>query len=104
MNRLSPSVSRAHDETASNISRNSSIDSGIQFASEGENGGGGGGVTSEGRKTSVSMASSDKEKKEDPDVKKSSEGIDGGSLGFGDLANDIFSTIASMGGGDSLFS
>ena len=34
----SPSISRLQDETSSNISRNSSIDSGIQFASEAENG------------------------------------------------------------------
>ena len=34
----SPSISRLQDETGSNISRNSSIDSGIQFASEAENG------------------------------------------------------------------
>ena len=33
----SPSISRLQDETSSNISRNSSIDSGIQFASEAEN-------------------------------------------------------------------
>ena len=34
----SPGISRLQDETSSNISRNSSIDSGIQFASEAENG------------------------------------------------------------------
>lgn len=34
----SPSITRLQDETGSNISRNSSIDSGIQFASEAENG------------------------------------------------------------------
>lgn len=34
----SPSIARLQDETSSNISRNSSIDSGIQFASEAENG------------------------------------------------------------------
>jgi hypothetical protein len=40
MNKIanSPSISRLQDETSSNISRNSSIDSGIQFASEAENG------------------------------------------------------------------
>lgn len=39
MNKIanSPSISRLQDETSSNISRNSSIDSGIQFASEAEN-------------------------------------------------------------------
>ena len=39
-NRLahSPSITRLQDETGSNMSRNSSIDSGIQFASEAENG------------------------------------------------------------------
>ena len=40
----SPSISRLQDETGSNISRNSSIDSGIQFASEAENGSTNGGV------------------------------------------------------------
>ncbi len=34
----SPSISRLQDETSSNMSRNSSIDSGIQFASEAESG------------------------------------------------------------------
>ena len=34
----SPSIARLQDETSSNISRNSSIDSGIQFASEVESG------------------------------------------------------------------
>lgn len=38
----SPSITRLQDETGSNISRNSSIDSGIQFASEAENGSGNG--------------------------------------------------------------
>lgn len=40
----SASIARLQDETGSNISRNSSIDSGIQFASEAENGSTNGGV------------------------------------------------------------
>ncbi len=56
----SPSISRLQDETSSNISRNSSIDSGIQFASEAENGSTNGGVEpmSQGVEPVVSPSSS----------------------------------------------
>ena len=60
MTRLAPSssysstsVSRStHDESSSTMSRNSSMDSGIQYISEGETGGGGGGGATSGERAS----------------------------------------------------
>ena len=118
MSKLSPSVSRAQEETLSTISRNSSIDSGIQYSSEGENGGG---VTSEGVSNASTASSGAGVAATSDSVSNTStvsSGVgEGGQEGakkltgdeksnsdtLGDFS-DILSAIANMGGGDSWFS
>ena len=108
MTRLSPSVSRAQEETT--ISRNSSIDSGIQYSSEGENGGGVAGETARNASTSSSGVGSTTSES----TNTASSGVGGGGNklagsekkpgeGLGDFS-DLLSVIANMGGGDSFFS
>ena len=81
----------------SNISRDSSVDSGIQFAGDGENGGGGGGtgdsVNSVGSDSVTVGTSVEKKMKKSEDAKTEDQG-----LGFGDFASDVFSAIANMKG------
>lgn len=73
----SPSIIRLQDETSSNISRNSSIDSGIQFASEAENG------SANGVEAAMqSLTAAPEESRENSDVRK--------SVGF---ADDIFAAL-----------
>ena len=111
MTRLSPSVSRAQEEAT--ISRNSSIDSGIQYSSEGENGGG---VTGEtGRNASTGSSGVGSTASEGVastntvtsgvrgDDKELTESKKKASGSLGDFS-DVFSVIANMGGGDSFFS
>ena len=86
LNRLGPGKGVAED-TLSSISRNSSIDSGIQFASEGENGGGGGGGVGAHSESTAAVSSL-------AGVKESGSAASDG-LGFGDFASDIFSALAS---------
>ena len=78
----SPSISRLQDETSSNISRNSSIDSGIQFASEAENGSTHGGVEPMSQVVEPVASASTLAKPSAEDVRK--------SVGF---ADDIFATL-----------
>ena len=108
MTRLSPSVSRAQEEAT--ISRNSSIDSGIQYSSEGENGGGVTGETARnsstgssgvGSTTSEGVASTSTVVGGDDKGLTESKKKASGSLGD---FSDVFSVIANMGGGDSFFS
>ena len=103
LNRLGPGKGIAED-TLSSISRNSSIDSGIQFASEGENGGGGGGgggggVHSESSAAGSSLAGVHSESSAAGSslagVKEGGSAADSDGLGFGDFASDIFSALAS---------
>ena len=117
MTRLAPSSPSPHsrgaqEEGVANISRNSSMDSGIQYSSEGETGGVGGATmgerasntsttTSDSVATTTSLASSEgKEAKiEDSSAKTEEEKKEG----LGDFS-DVLSVIANMGGGDSWFS
>ena len=117
MTRLAPSSPSPHsrgaqEEGVANISRNSSMDSGIQYSSEGETGGVGGATTGERASntstttsdsvaTTTSLASSEgKEAKiEDSSAKTEEEK----KKGLGDFS-DVLSVIANMGGGDSWFS
>ena len=100
MNRLTPNALKAQEETLSNISRNSSIDSGIQFASEGENGGGvhtDAGLSRGNVGNTVGSTVEGKTGGGDKDTKLGGgEEVDG--LGFGDFASDVFSALASMNG------
>ena len=108
MSHLSPSVQRAQEE--SNMSRNSSMDSGIQYSSEGESGGGQVGEkrsntsTSSSSTVSSGVESGRESTREEGEkgAKKTSGGGDGGG-GLGDFS-DVLSMIGNMGGGDSLFS
>ena len=80
----------------STISRDSSVDSGIQFAGDGENGGG---VTSD----SVNLGGSECVTTEDSGEgvkveKKLDSKTEDQGLGFGDFASDVFSAIANMEG------
>ena len=124
MTRLAPSSSYSaprttnQDEAASTMSRNSSIDSGIQYSSEGETTGGGGATsgerasntstaTTDSAATSTSLASAGSEGKEgrrneDPTAPAAKKEGEGEKTGLGDFS-DVLSVIANMGGGDSWF-
>ena len=102
------------------MSRNSSIDSGIQYSSEGESAGGGGTVGERASNTSTassgstvtsdsigsgSVASSGLGEggKEGPAAGSQKESEKKPGAGLGDFS-DVLSVIANMGGGDSWFS
>ena len=91
MNKIanSPSISRLQDETSSNISRNSSIDSGIQFASEAENGSANGveATSTEAVSPSTEAASSP------PVLGATSLPTENSSGDTGDLAAEVFSML-----------
>ena len=117
MSRLSPSVSRTQEEASSlSMSRNSSMDSGIQYSSEGENGGstgGGGGASTSGERASntstasstgaVSTGTSESVSTSPGLLATTKEEKEPVSKGLGDFS-DLLSVIENMGGGDSLFS
>ena len=123
MSHLSPSASRLQDERTNNISRNSSIDSGIQYTGEGENGTGGAPTGERASNTSTASSGAGSVATSDSVASTSttSSGLGGGggesktrdtdkeekkkvsSEGLGDFS-DILSVIANMGGGDSFFS
>lgn len=88
MNKIanSPSISRLQDETSSNISRNSSIDSGIQFASEAENGSASGVEATVSPSTEPSPPTLGANTSLSTDMKVNSEDT-------GDLAAEVFSML-----------
>ena len=93
MNKIanSPSISRLQDETSSNISRNSSIDSGIQFASEAEN------SSANGVEATVSSSteavSPSTEASSPPVLGATSLSTENSNSDAGDLAAEVFSML-----------
>lgn len=93
MNKIanSPSISRLQDETSSNISRNSSIDSGIQFASEAEN------SSANGVEATVSSSteavSPSTEASSPPVLGATSLSTENSNGDTGDLAAEVFSML-----------
>lgn len=93
MNKIanSPSISRLQDETSSNISRNSSIDSGIQFASEAENSSANGVEATVSSSTEAMSPST--EASSPPVLGATSLSTENSNNDTGDLAAEVFSML-----------
>lgn len=95
MNKIanSPSISRLQDETSSNISRNSSIDSGIQFASEAENSSANG-VEATVSPSTEAVSPSTEAASSPPVLGATSLSTENSSGDAGDLAAEVFSMLS----------
>ena len=95
MNKIanSPSISRLQDETSSNISRNSSIDSGIQFASEAENSSANG-VEATVSSSTEAVSPSTEAASSPPVLGATSLSTESSSGDAGDLAAEVFSMLS----------